>query len=99
MITRRGIITGLISLAAAPAVVRASSLMRCSPTEPELLGLSEFASSSTWPLSTPEQILDDIRRTLVEATGLPARLLFGEGLPPMTSDEIEHWQRVARYSQ
>lgn len=46
MINRRGLITGLVSLVAAPAIVRVSSIMRCSPTEIDLLDLiinREFA--------------------------------------------------------
>lgn len=35
MLSRRGLITGLISLAAAPAIVRASSLMPIKVMEPE----------------------------------------------------------------
>lgn len=93
MITRRGIITRLISLVAAPAVVRASSLMRCSPTE---IGM-HHALSAQWPVRTPEEILDDVRRALVESTSIPARLLFGEGLPPMTASELEVWRRTAGY--
>ena len=78
MITRRGIITGLISLAAAPAIVRASSLMQCSPTE-ELysLGHVNVNVGVIWEPKTPEEILDDVRRMLAAAWQVPERMLIG----------------------
>lgn len=66
MLSRRGLITGLISLAAAPAIVRASSLMPVKVMEPAL---------------TMEQLLAlriaDAERIMREAM---ARCLYGDRL-------------------
>lgn len=51
MLSRRGLITGLISLAAAPAIVRASSLMPVKVMEPTL---------------TSQQILDELFATTLK---------------------------------
>jgi hypothetical protein len=92
MITRRGIITGLISLAAAPTIVRASSLMRCSPTGQ----LDKWIGMADWPVATPEEILDEVRRAISIASGIPERMLRGDWRQgdQMTDEETRYYQRV-----
>jgi hypothetical protein len=51
MINRRGLITGLISLAAAPAIVRASSLMPVKVIdEPQFVRIFEVWDNKTYQL-------------------------------------------------
>jgi hypothetical protein len=67
VVSRRGLITGLISLAAAPAIVRASSLMPVKAMEPVL---------------TPQQIAEALLRSELDRVFAAAsknlnRLLYG----------------------
>lgn len=80
MISRRGLITGLISLVAAPAIVRAGNLMRCSPTEIPL----EVNVRWDYDTLTSQQILDDVRQAIAAAYNIPARMLLGE--PSLSGD-------------
>jgi hypothetical protein len=85
MITRRGIITGLISLAAAPAVVRASSLMRCSPTE-NLVRVSDLVDVRINFYN--ELALENMRRQIAAAYQIPYDIMFG-AQRALTALEVE----------
>lgn len=50
MINRRGLITGLISLAAAPAIVRASSLMPVKVVKDDFLTIAEYYDAILKPM-------------------------------------------------
>lgn len=70
-INRRSLITGLVSLIAAPPIVRVSNLM-------PVKSYSEYElTMRDWTIATPEQILEDIRMSLQIVTGIPQKYLFG----------------------
>lgn len=78
--SRRGFITGLISLVAAPAIVRAGSLMlvKVMPSEAQLLDYAHRLSNP--PILEVLQCLNECERKLIEATGIPVRLSLGESV-------------------
>jgi hypothetical protein len=59
MITRRGVISGLISLFAAPAIVRADSLMKISPQRyATVWGVDRFGNVVKYALFRPMSVME-----------------------------------------
>ena len=67
MLTRRGLIGSLISLAAAPAIVRASSLMPVKVMDDATFEFSPFYTA--YPIGHSEQMLDLLRKRVADAEG------------------------------
>lgn len=76
MMNRRQLITGLVSLAAAPAIVRVSSIM---PIKPDLVPGPNLITLGITP---PDFLL--IYEEMARAYNLPVRLLLGH--PVHSSD-------------
>lgn len=85
MLSRRGLITGLVSLVAAPAVVRYASLM---PVRGDVMTIDD--GPLDWS-TTRDEILRDVARAL----GLPLRFLDGTSseLRVLTDEEVGAWRR------
>lgn len=85
MINRRSLITGLVSLVAAPAIVRVSSIMPVKALPPPVYPLHDVP----WvDAAVREQILADI----AAAMQIPVRYLTGDR-SPLTEKEELTWRR------
>lgn len=58
MINRRGLITGLIAFAAAPAIVRASSLMPVKVIKPEFVRIIEYWNCKSYSVDVLYGIME-----------------------------------------
>lgn len=92
MIGRRELITGIFSMVAAPAVVRVSSLMACSPTEILTLHPDDIVGYSDHEL---EWVIDNIQHVIVDIMRIPRAKLFGMPANPLTATELADLGRYA----
>lgn len=74
-ITRRSLVTGLVGLVAAPAIVRASSLMPVKVIPDPPISAIGYGKS---PVAEFAELLDEYRRKLIDELTCPAWIVDGD---------------------
>lgn len=86
-LTRRGLLGGMLSIIAAPAIVRASSLMPVKSVKV----IDFYPSNLIWSQKTPEEIVEDMQtflRTISIQSQVPVHRLLGNPRPPQHIEGI-----------